>query len=762
MTRQWWQLYLGGGALALIAYPAMPAGVPQDAFYVAVGASCVAAIMVGVRLRRPSRRLPWLLMAGGQLSWVSADVLYSWYEAAGRADLFPTPADGLYIAAYPLLGAGLAVLIRLRRRGPDPAGLIDSVIVTVSFGLLSWVLVAESLINGTDAPWIDRLVAVAYPAGDILLLALLALLITTAGARTAAFRFLTGAVLLQILADSVFAATELSGGYNEALDLLWLASYVLWGAAALHPSMTQLGDSTTQEPQPLSPRRVIALTAAVLVAPLTLAAQLAVGDPGDAWAVVVCSTALFLLVVARMSLAIREVVATASQRDQLQGVLSHEVAHDSLTGLANRASVLAQVEAALHRGQRAGTLSALLFIDLDRFKAVNDKFGHRAGDEVLRETARRMRQCARDGDTVGRLGGDEFAVLLELLSSESEAIDLADRIVEALAVPFDVGGINITVGASVGIAYSMDAGTKAAQLLHEADVASHRAREAGRGRSHVFGDALRRELSEQNAIETALGAALANGEFVLYYQPVVAVETGDVEGYEALIRWPRPGLGLQQPDTFIPVAEKSDLICDIDRWGLREATRQLAQWSEDEPERYADLTVAVNISGRHLADVGIISDVTGALASSGLAAHRLVLEITESVLIDVPAATAHLVALREMGISISIDDFGTGYTSIAQLQQLPVDTLKIDRQFVTSTVAGARDLLMLMVNAAHSCGLSVVAEGVETDDQLEALRALSVDSVQGFLLARPQPADVVQGRLGTVRDAQGLQLRTEG
>ncbi|WP_332642803.1 putative bifunctional diguanylate cyclase/phosphodiesterase [Aeromicrobium sp.] len=752
MTSRRWQLYLGGGVLALIAYPAMPSGIPQDVFYVVVGASCVAAIMIGVRLRRPSRRLPWMLMAGGLLAWVLADALYSWYESVSHVDPFPSPADALYLAAYPLLGAGLAVLIRLRRRGPDPSGLIDSVIVTISFGLLSWVLVAEALINGTDAPLIDRLVAVAYPAGDILLLALLARLITTAGVQTVGFRFLAAAVVLQIVADSLFAATDLSGGYHEGLDLVWLASYVLWGAAALHPSMSQLGEPNAQEPQPLSRGRVIALTAAVLVAPLTLAAQLALGDPGDAWAVVVCSTALFLLVVGRMGLAIREVVATASQRDQLQGVLSHEVAHDPLTGLDNRASVLAQIEAALHRGQRAGTQSALLFVDLDRFKAVNDKFGHRVGDIVLSETARRMRECVRGGDTVGRLGGDEFVVLLELLSSETEAVDLADRIVESLARPFTVGGVTITVGASIGIAYSMDAGTNATQLLHEADVACYCAKAAGRGQSHVFGDALRRELNEQSALETALGLALTNGEFALFYQPVVAIDSGVVEGYEALIRWNRPGLGPQQPDTFIPVAEKSDLICEIDRWGLQEATHQLARWTDEEPDRYADLTVAVNISGRHLTDAGIVSDVTSALASSGLAAHRLVLEITESVLIDVPAATTHLVALRKIGVLISIDDFGTGYTSIAQLQRLPADVLKIDREFVTATTAASRDLLMLMVNAAHSCGLVVVAEGVETVDQLEALRGLSVDLVQGFLFSHPQPADVVEGPAGTGRD----------
>ncbi|MGJ9423924.1 putative bifunctional diguanylate cyclase/phosphodiesterase [Aeromicrobium sp. CF3.5] len=753
MSGQWWKLYLGGGALALVVYFVMPDGVPQGVLYLAVGASCAVAIMIGVRLHRPRHSLPWLLMALGQVAWVSGDALYSWYEDVRQVDPFPSPADGLYIAAYPLLGAGLAVLIRARRRGPDAAGLIDSTIVTIGFGLLTWVVVGAPIINGTSAPVIDRLVAVAYPAGDILLLALLVRLITASGDRTAAFRFLTMALVLLIAADTMFAATELSNGYSTGLDLFWLASYLLWGAAALHPSMTWLSDETTQESQPFSRRRTVALTAAVLVAPLTLAAQLTFGISPDSWAVIVCSMALFLLVVARMSLAIRAVLATVSQRDRLQSVLSHEVAHDSLTGLANRASVLAQIEGALHRGQRAGTLSALLFIDLDRFKTVNDKLGHCAGDDVLREAARRMDESVREGDTVGRLGGDEFVVLLELLGSETEAVDLADRMIRTLAAPFTVGGVTITGGASIGIAYSMDAGTDAHQLLHEADVASYRAKASGRGRSHVFGDALRRELNEQAALEAALGDALTKGEFALHYQPVIAVDTDIVAGYEALIRWHRPGHGLQQPDTFIPVAEKSDLICDIDRWVLGEATDQLSRWIDEEPTRYADVTVAVNISGRHLADSGIVTDVTSALASSGLPAHRLVLEITESVLIDVPTATTRLVALRGIGVSISIDDFGTGYTSIAQLQMLPVDTLKIDKEFVTCTTPGARDLLILMITAAHRCGLHVVAEGVETEEQLQVLRSLTVDSVQGFLFACPQPARVIQGRLGTGRDA---------
>lgn len=753
MPGRWWQTYLAGSIPALVLYLTLPSGIPQDLVYVLIGGSSVVAIMVGVRLHRPSTRVPWTLMALGLLAWVAADVLWIWYEDVLGIDPFPSFADVLYLAGYPLLLAGLAVLILARRRaGSDAAGRIDSSIVSIAFGLFVWASLAGPILDEAAGPLSHRLIAFAYPVLDILLLGFMVRLLSTPGLRTAAFRFLIGAVLLLVAADTMFAAPYFQDHYTVVMDVLWLASYVLWGAAALHPSMSRVCEPTDEESRAFSRTRTFGLTLAVLVAPLTLAVQLLLGVTPNVWAVVVCSMVLFLLVVARMTIAIREVVATASQRDRLQRVLSHEVAHDSLTGLANRASVLEQVESALHRGQRAGTLSALLFVDLDRFKVINDKLGHRAGDAVLCEAARRIRESVREGDTVGRLGGDEFVVLLEVLGSEAEALDLADHIVRALAAPFIVGGTSMTPGASIGIAYSMDARTNARQLLHEADVASARAKAAGGGRTHVFGKALRLELDQQAALEAALGTALTQGEFALHYQPVVATETDVIEGYEALIRWHRPGFGPQPPDTFIPVAEKSDLICEIGRWVLREATGQLSRWTAREPERYGDISVAVNISGRHLAEAGIVADVENALARSGLPAERLVLEITESVLVDVPTAATHLLALKELGVSISIDDFGTGYTSIGQLQRMPADTLKIDKQFVTFTTPADRDLVTLMVRAAHSCGMQVVAEGVETQDQLEELRALAADSVQGYLFARPLPAEAVEGPPGVSRE----------
>jgi diguanylate cyclase (GGDEF)-like protein len=469
--------------------------------------------------------------------------------------------------------------------------------------------------------------------------------------------------------------------------------------------------------------------------------QLVVGATPNTWAVAMASVTLFALVVIRMHAAIQQVTASRAQRDRLQDALEHQAGHDSLTTLANRARVLELIEAGLHRGQRSGALVGLLFVDLDHFKAVNDTHGHRAGDDVLRETAARMRSLVRTGDTVGRLGGDEFVVLVESLTSDERGpVELAERLIAAISMPVRTGGHDVMIGASIGVAINRDGGTDAAALLHEADAAAYRAKAAGRGRVEVFDDALRRQLHDRAELEEAIRTGLDDREFALHYQPVVDLAGGTVLGYEALIRWHRPGHGLVAPDAFIPTAEKSTLICHLGRWVLGEATRQLAQWLAERPDGDQGTTVAVNVSGRHLASASIVSDVTGALHASGLPAGNLVLEITETVLLDEPAATPHLRALRALGVRISIDDFGTGYTSIGQLQHLHADTLKIDKSLVGSTSPGAAELVELVVRAAHAFGLNVVAEGVEREDQLSALHHARCDSAQGYLFARPQPA----------------------
>jgi diguanylate cyclase (GGDEF)-like protein len=440
---------------------------------------------------------------------------------------------------------------------------------------------------------------------------------------------------------------------------------------------------------------------------------------------------------------VKEIVNSVRQREELQFALAHQATHDPLTELPNRAQAVTLVTSALHRGRRSGDMTGLLFVDLDGFKAVNDGHGHAAGDEVLREVSRRLRTAVRPGDVVCRLGGDEFVVLVEPVHSEHDLLELADRLIESVSAPIPACGALVRIGASIGVAVSRDGGTDADVLFAEADTAAYRAKAHGRGRAEIFDETLRLQLSERAALEAAITHALVSGEMQLYYQPVMDVASHRLTGYEALIRWERPGVGMVPPDEFIPVAEGSRLIGDVDRWVLQEATRQLAQWRTECPTTPGELepTVAVNISGRHLADRRIVADVADALAASGLPAHLLVLEVTETVLVDDPVAFDHLTALRDMGVGIAIDDFGTGYTSIGQLRSMPVDTLKIDRSFVASADPAHRELVALMIRAAHTFGLTVVAEGVEEPAQLAELKAQACDQAQGYLLHRPLRAE---------------------
>jgi diguanylate cyclase (GGDEF)-like protein len=439
-----------------------------------------------------------------------------------------------------------------------------------------------------------------------------------------------------------------------------------------------------------------------------------------------------------MHTSVETIISAIHERDAAQSDLAYRAAHDPLTELTNRGQAMVMIEAALHRAHRSGSVTGLMFIDLDHFKTVNDTFGHETGDAVLVHCAQRMKDVVRSGDTVARLGGDEFVVLLEDITSGIEIDKLAARIVAALGQPIELGHRQVRVGASVGVAICADASVDAGRLLSDADAAAYEAKKAGRGRHSIFDDELRAELARRAELDKAIADGLALGQFELYYQPVVDLNTGRPQGVEALIRWNRPGHGLVAPGEFIPAAETSRLINDIGRWTLLEATAQLVRW--DAETHNPELTVAVNISGRHLINEQLIVDVQDALDASALPPQRLIIEVTETVLVDDPSATRNLTALRELGVRVAIDDFGTGFTSIGQLLSLPVDTLKIDRSFVASPDPAHQELVELMSRAAHTFGLEVVAEGVEEIEQLGNLSRCGVESAQGFHFARPHTA----------------------
>ena len=426
---------------------------------------------------------------------------------------------------------------------------------------------------------------------------------------------------------------------------------------------------------------------------------------------------------------------------------------DALTGVPNRRSFDQTLRAEWRRCRRALVPLSVLMVDIDDFKAFNDDFGHLVGDEALCAVARALSsELHRKSDVVARFGGEEFAVVLPGTDA-TDALKVAQRLVEAVrgVVVRQAGGRSLTV--SIGTAsWEPESSTvRHGALLANADQALYAAKAEGKDRTVSY----ERSIAPRDLFETAIVRGLTGGEFELYYQPVIDLGTGDVAGFEALIRWNRPDHGMVMPDEFIPTAEASTLICDLGRWVLREACGQLAGWGRDGLDPNGTLRMAVNASARHISQAGIVADVEAALEASGIAPDRLELELTETALVDETVADKHLARLRLLGVSVAIDDFGTGYTSIGQLPHLPVDVLKIDRSFVMTADPRQRSLVRLMIAAAHAFGLRVVAEGVEDVQTVDSLRGLGCDRAQGYLMGRPMPADRIGAWLAEWRDGAG-------
>ncbi|MGY1686155.1 putative bifunctional diguanylate cyclase/phosphodiesterase [Geodermatophilus sp. SYSU D00867] len=440
---------------------------------------------------------------------------------------------------------------------------------------------------------------------------------------------------------------------------------------------------------------------------------------------------------------------TERVRDQER--LAWQAHHDDLTGLANRARLLELVGEALADER---TRTALLFLDIDGFKTINDSLGSEVGDELLRQVGARLAAQIRPGDAVGRLGGDQFVVLARSCDTP-EAASLAFRLQRSFARPFIALGVSVPVSASIGVAVAQPGLRHAHQLLSDADAASYAAKAAGRDRVHLFSPGLRDAARWRMDVATRLRDG-ALDQFVVHYQPVVRLDTGEVEGVEALLRWQHPERGLLSPDAFLSVAEETGQLIPITRWLLHETTRQAAEWAA----QGLSLRMAVNISARHFSAETLVRDVRTALHESGLAPEQLMLELTEtSVAEDPTRAEDQLAVLRGFGVRVAIDDFGTGWSSLAQLMALPIGTLKIDRSLITAAErlasGGTGAVLGAIVELAHTLGIRSVAEGVETAEHLRMVREAGCDSAQGYLLAHPMSAEDVERWADRVRAGGG-------
>jgi diguanylate cyclase (GGDEF)-like protein/PAS domain S-box-containing protein len=1026
-----WQVYLAVGAILCGLYVFVEPFAGSGPVINLLGLSPVVAILVGLRLHRPASRGPWRLFAIGMtLFWLGDLYTYSYPRLFGADVPFPSLGDGAYVTVYPALMAGLAMLIRRRNPERDRAGAIDSLIMTLGLALLSWVALIAPSLHDESLTLLPKLVSIAYPLGDILLLAAAIRLAVDTGKRQPSFYLLISAIVALLVTDFAYGVITLNGNYHGQviLDVGWISFYLLWGAAALHPSMRQLEQPAPERVARLTPLRLLLLTIASLIAPAVEATQeLRRGDV-DLLVIIGASCVLFGLVVLRMAGLVRQQerstarertlgragasLVAATTRDQihqaalsaarsianqgsavllclvddgavrvvaaegtlakpggswmvapgtasrllarpaggltlmgetredlhlaqehhhahvhalaqrgdtrgllvvtgdaassrnLQGALdslatqvslalesaalseemhrreseqrfgtlvqhasdlitvldadatvlyqspsiervlgyapqdvigtrfdhlldpdeksrllhlladgaayagsetevlecslrhrdgtlrqfevlhtnllddeavrgivlnsrdvserkafeeqlAHQAFHDPVTNLANRALFAERVRHAVARNRREQSGIAVIFMDLDDFKTINDSLGHAAGDEVLIEVAKRVATSIRVSDTAARFGGDEFAILLEDISNAQEAADTAERILEALLEPLRLEHKELVVRSSLGISVvEGDASPDADELIRNADAAMYIAKRDGKGGYRLFEPAMHEGVLARLELRADLQRAMTTDQLELHYQPVVRLQDGSVSGVEALLRWNHPERGQVGPDEFIPLAEEMGLIVPIGRWVLREGCRQAKAIQELVPHD-PPLTMAVNLSVKQLQHSDIVADVRDALEDSGLPPASLTLEITETVMMtDTDLAVQRLQELRALGVRLAMDDFGTGYSSLSYLSRFPVDVLKMDRSFLA---AGASPEASGLANAVVALGqtlrLDVVAEGIEYPEQWATLRELGCGLGQGFYFARPMDADATLDYLRAQHDA---------
>ncbi len=432
-------------------------------------------------------------------------------------------------------------------------------------------------------------------------------------------------------------------------------------------------------------------------------------------------------------------VEDVTGRKRAEEQIAYGSLHDKLTNLPNRGLLLDRVAHAITKSHRRNVFQyALLFIDCDRFKVINDGLGHTVGDLLLREVARRIASCVRGSDTLSRLGGDEFAILAEDLEGTEDAVRLSDRVQKALAVPISIDGQDLYVSVSIGIAVGSPSYRDANEVLRDADVAMFEAKNQGRGRVVVFEPGMAVAAASKLRVENDLRKALERGEFRIHYQPIVNLENGSLMGFEALVRWQHPERGLVMPANFIPTAEDSGMIGAIGAWVLEESCRQVHGWKKS-PQR-AGIALSVNLSPAQLCECDIVNRIKDILNRTGFDPRKLKLEITESAIIQNPvAAKATLNALKSLGIQLSIDDFGTGYSSLSHLHNFPIDTIKIDRSFVSpmDDAGDHAEIVRSIIMLGANLGKTVIAEGVETEQHLHNLRAMGCLAAQGYLFSRP-------------------------
>jgi diguanylate cyclase (GGDEF)-like protein len=722
---------------AVLGAPAMvaPTALGSQTLLDVAGVVIAFAVWAGSRRRDAAVAAAWRCFAAAIACWVVAHGAGNWWARYGHPPAVSV-LHGAALAGYALMAYGLLRMVRLRAPGRFGDGWLDGLALATAATVAAWEFMIVPRAHGMHLS-LQLFVYAAFPLGDVALLAALTWLVLSPGKRGTPTHLAMAALFGLLVLDTARVVVPL---HAAAFDVRYLETYYglalsMLAAAALHPDADELTHATTRAAVRLHPARVVFLAITLFTAP-TIAVGRATGMSTPTRGFLLgASVALGAIVLARFTIAAR-------QRESAQDALAYQATHDELTGLVNRPLLLDRVAHALAQRRQHESQVALLYFDLDRFKPINDTWGHRAGDAVLVEVSRRVQQVLRDGDTLARVGGDEFVVLCEGTNGPQDAIHIAERVLTAVSDPIVLGDATVTVGASIGIAMPTAANVTPEALVKDADAAMYRAKERGRDRYEIFDAAMADWLEQRRETEAALQRALTRDELRLVYQPVVRMSTGELAGFEALIRWERPGYGMVAPSEFITVAEDTGLIVPIGEWVLEQACRQLAAWNRAHPDR-PPLDIAVNVSVRQFRPPGFVTALEKVLRETGIHPQWLLLEVTESMLLtDTDAALARLDTAKSLGIRLAIDDFGTGYSSLAYLRRFPLDVVKIDRTFTQDLGNEAADTTLIagVVALTHVLGHTVVAEGAETLEQVMTLQALRCDFVQGYYFSHPLDA----------------------
>ena len=703
--------------------------------YLAATVQIVIFLAVSAKFNKPDRLLWPALFVIATASTIAQILDNNLADASLQA-----VPESLFLLVQITLAGGLLLIIR-RRIGNDPLSVLgDGLIVALGSWFLIWVIFLQPTFDAsTSSVLVTGIQGATLAISSIVLFSLATLLFGDA-TRTPAVWLVAGAITFTLLGDFLYAAND-SGRVQldeQFINAAYVMCLFLCSAAFVHPSIstiTEHGSVRTQ--RPLLGRLLV--TTAALTIPVLVLALTEASDSADR---AVRTISVFVLTIAVTARVIHAVRTNAS----MQRTLIHSAQTDALTGLPNRSLMLTHVQNALEFAELDQRHPTVLFIDVDRFKNINDSLGHQAGDNVLVAVAQRLRNALPQRCIVGRISGDEFVILDPGTRGSSDAMIVADTILNSFNEPLSLRQGDVFVSTSIGVAtFQKGISTSADDLLRHADTAMYRAKDAGRNCVAIFDESMLERVTQRLSVETALYRALERRELRLVHQPIVDVELGDVVGFEALMRWTRDDGSIISPAEFIPIAEETGTIVPIGAWALLEALTHLRGWI-NEGICSREATMSVNVSPRQLHDPNFVPVVHEALLRSHIAPEQLWLEVTEGVMIAQPdQALETLTKLCAIGVRIAIDDFGTGYSSLSLLQKFPIQRLKIDRSFVHGVAddLGARSLVRTIIAMGDSLGLDMVAEGVESVRQLQALAELRCAKAQGYLISHPVPPESI-------------------